>query len=84
MHSEMTDQAVSQKEKDRHRRNHLYAESTVRQRACSQTETDSQKQRTELLVVSREGQWGRMDWEFGLSSCKLLHTEYITIRSYCI
>lgn len=35
MHSEMiTLSAVSQKEKDRHRRNHLYAESNVRQRAC--------------------------------------------------
>ena len=29
------------------------------------------------------GQWGGMDWEFGISRCKLLYIEWTT-ESYCI
>ena len=41
------------------------------------TETDSQTQRTDLWLPRRRGDGGRMDWEFGISRCKLLYTEWI-------
>ena len=31
-----------------------------------------------LMVVKREGQRRRMDWEFGVSRCKLLYIEWIS------
>ena len=41
------------------------------------TETDSQTQRTDLwLPKGRKGGRG-MDWEFGVSRCKLLHLVWI-------
>ena len=39
------------------------------------TETDSQTWRTELWLL--RGKRG-MDWEFGVSRCKLLHLEWIS------
>ena len=41
------------------------------------TETDSQTETSDLwLPRGREG-GRRMDWEFGVSTCKLLHLEWI-------
>ena len=39
----------------------------------------------ENKFVVAKGEWfgGRMEWEVGLSRCKLLHIEGITTRSYC-
>ena len=34
-----------------------------------------------LVVAKRKGNWGRMDLEFEISRCKLLHVEWIK-RSY--
>ena len=36
-----------------------------------------------LVVAKGEQGGGRMDWEFGISRCKLLYIEWIAI-SYCI
>ena len=42
-----------------------------------ETETDSQTQRKDLwLPMGREG-GGGTDWEFGVSRCKLVYTEWI-------
>ena len=40
-------------------------------------ETDSQIQRIELWLPRWRGAWGRKDWEFETSKCKLLYTEWI-------
>jgi len=37
----------------------------------------------EKRLVCQGEEWGRMDWEFGVSRCKLLHTDWLTTRSYC-
>ena len=42
-----------------------------------ETETDSQTQRTELLLPGGRGREGGMEWEFGVSRCKLLHIRWI-------
>ena len=39
------------------------------------TETDSQTQRTDFLVVKGEEGGRGTEWEFGVSRCKLLYTE---------
>ena len=46
--------------------------------------TDSETQRTNLWLPREKGGVGEMDWESGVSRCKLLHTEWITMRSYYI
>ena len=30
------------------------------------------------MVATGEESWGGMDWEFGISRCKLLHIEWMT------
>ena len=42
----------------------------------NQTETDSQTE-NRLVVAKGEGVGGGMDWEFGISRCKLLYIEWI-------
>ena len=42
-----------------------------------QTEIDSQKQRTDLWLPKGRGGGGGMDWEFGISTGKLLYIEWI-------
>ena len=37
-----------------------------------------------LVVAKGEVGGGGMDWEFGISRCKLLYIEWITTYSYCI
>ena len=37
-----------------------------------------------LVVAKGEGGGGGMDWEFGVSRCKLVYMEWINNRSYCI
>ena len=39
-----------------------------------ETEADSQTQRTDLWLP---GGWGGMDWEYGISRCKLLYIAWI-------
>ena len=41
-----------------------------------ETETESQPQRTDLWLPSRMESSGGIDWEFGISRCKLLY-QYI-------
>ena len=36
-----------------------------------------------LVVVKGEGRGSGMDWEIGVSRCKLLHSEWIAMSSYC-
>ena len=40
-------------------------------------ETDSQTQRTDLRLPRARGLGGGMDWEFGVSRCKLVYRERI-------
>ena len=39
--------------------------------------TDSQTGRTDVWLPRGRGGWGRMDWEFQVSKCKLLHIKWI-------
>ena len=43
-------------------------------------ETDSQTQRTGLWLPRGKGHRGGMEWEFGLSRCKLLYIEWINSK----
>ena len=43
------------------------------------TKTDSQTHRTDLRMPKGRGRRGP-DWEFGVSRCKLLHSEWINNR----
>ena len=42
-----------------------------------ETETNPQTYRTDLWLLGGRGGGGGRDWEFGISRCKLLHTEWI-------
>ena len=42
--------------------------------------TDTEKK---LVVAKWEGFAGEMEWEPGVSRCKLLYIEWINTRSYC-
>ena len=42
-----------------------------------ETEADSQTQRTDLWLPRGKGGEGGMEWEFGVSRCKLLYIEWI-------
>ena len=44
----------------------------------NETETDSHREQT--VVDKGEGAGRGMDWEFGISRCKLLHIEWINIK----
>ena len=37
-----------------------------------------------FVVAKEEGVGGGMEWEVGVSRCKLLYIEWINNRSYCI
>ena len=37
-----------------------------------------QKQTNRPVVAKGEGMWGREDWKFWISRCKLLYTEWIS------
>ena len=43
------------------------------------TETDLQIEQR-LTVAKAEGSAGRTDWEFGVSGCKVLYTEWINSK----
>ena len=47
------------------------------------TQMDLSTKQTENRLVVAKGRGGEMEWEFGVSRCKLLYTECIT-RLYCI
>ena len=40
------------------------------------TEIDSQTQKTDTVAKGWQG-WGKMDWEFRVNTCKLLHIRWI-------
>ena len=40
-------------------------------------ETETGSQRTHLLLPRGRGGWEGKDWEFGVSGCKVLYTEWI-------
>ena len=42
-----------------------------------ETERDSENR---LVVAKGEGVWGGMEWEFGVSRCKLLYREWINSK----
>ena len=42
-----------------------------------ETETDLQTQRTDLWLPRGRGSGGGMEWEFGISRCKLVYIEWI-------
>ena len=76
---------VSQKEKDKYQCYHLYVGSKIwdqwtylwsRKRL---TYLWSRKRLTDIedRLVNAKGWWGGVGWEFGVSRCKLLHTEWI-------
>ena len=44
------------------------------------TETHSQTKRTDLWLPRGRGEGRRMDWEFGVGRCKLLHLEWINTK----
>jgi len=37
-----------------------------------------------LVIAEGESGGGGMDWEFGISRCKLLYIGWITAMSYCV
>ena len=45
-----------------------------------ETETDSRAQKTRLGAVSGGGEWGELDWEVGISRCKLFYREWLNNR----
>ena len=45
------------------------------------TETDSQAYKTDFEVAKREWVWGKVEWEFGISRCKLLHIGWINNKA---
>ena len=42
-----------------------------------ETEIDSQTQRIDLCLPRGKGIKGGMDWDFGISRCKLLYIEWV-------
>ena len=48
-----------------------------------ETETDSQIQRTDLQLPDRKASGERMEWEFGVSRCKLLYIDWIRLPWHC-
>ena len=44
------------------------------------TERDSQAQRTDFRLLMGRGHGGGMNWEFGISRCKLVYIEWINSK----
>ena len=44
------------------------------------TERDSQAQRTDFQLLMGRGHGGGMNWEFGISRCKLVYIEWINSK----
>ena len=44
----------------------------------------SQTKENKLLIAKRERAGREVEWEFGVSRCKLLYIEWITVKSYSI
>ena len=67
---------VSRKEKDKYQCYHLYVEFKIWDKW---TYLWSRNRLTDIedRLVNAKGWWGEVGWEFGVSRCKLLHTEQI-------
>ena len=75
---------ASQKEKDK---NHIITYMWNQQYDTMNLSTDRNRltdQEDRPVVAKEETEWGRMNWEFGISRCKLLYREQINNSSYCI
>ena len=70
-----TKQSKSERERQRPYDYHLYAESKIRYKLIS--ETESQTRRTDLWLPRERDGMGGLDWELGTSRCKVLHIEWI-------
>ena len=58
---------------------HLYAESKIWHKLTNlQNRNRLTDMENRLVVVKGDGGWRGMDWEFGVSKCKLLHLEWIS------
>ena len=69
---------VSQKEKDKYIWYHLFMESKIRHKWTYLQDRNRLTDRENRLVVAKgEGGGGGKDWEFGISTCKLLYTGWI-------
>ena len=65
---------ISQKEKDKYRMISLKC-GTSEHRSTKQKQTHRHREQT--CGCQGGGGWGRMEWEFGISRCKLLHIGWI-------
>ena len=71
---------VSQKEKDKyHMISHMWNPKYSTNKPIYKSETDSQTYSTNLWL---QGVGIGMDWEFGISRCKLLNLEWISRSSH--
>ena len=75
---------VSQKEKNKHHMIPLTQGNLKygKNKPIYKRETDSQTERTDLWLLRGKGDKGRMDWEFGISGCKVLYTGWINNQVY--
>ena len=70
----------SQKEKDKYDITYMWNLKSNTNELIYETETDSQTQKIDLLfpgLGGRHGEWVGIDWEFGISRCKLLYIGWI-------
>ena len=69
---------VTHKEKDKyHTISHMWNLKYDANELSYETETDSQTWRTDLWLPRERGGGGGMDWECGISRCKLVYREWI-------
>ena len=71
---------LSQKEKDKHHMNitYMWNLNCGTNEPTFKTDTDSQTQRSDLWLPSGRRGGSRMDREFGVGRCKLLHLEWLS------
>ena len=68
---------VSQKEKGKYHITSMWNLKYDRNEPVYKTETDSQTENRLVVVKGKQG----MNWEFGISRCKLLHLEWINNKA---
>ena len=58
-------------------RHHLRVDPKCGANGLSMKQKDSQTERADSVVSSRQEGWGGMHWEFGVSRCKPLYIEWL-------